>query len=399
MARPPVFGNLAERIRQAVLLYADGWEIPSVRSLCRLHNAAPDTVRKALQLLVHQGEIAPRGAALRYVRRRKYDDLVFCKPYPAVALLSYRTLPFGRDDYMCRLLEGLFAGLHERRLSTTILANPDHIHISLLSGGISIQPGDLRFSAVVFVSGAPDSMLQTVAQTGAVAMTLDCLSHVAGVDSVAVDCQAEAHTAVEYLARLGHRHVAFLAPRYAVGPSHWADGIDPDAMRFSEAMLQAKQRLGLNASPSMHHYYSLDAAHSDTSVRLAIDRLWRLDPPPTALVCFDPFAASHAGQALRRRGLRCPADVSVIARDCVKPGTPLFTVLLSDPHQIGAAAANQIVERLTNLGSMPRKLQFCSALVEGPSTGPAPQALAAAPSGDKIGRSGGPQHLPATHGA
>jgi hypothetical protein len=374
MARPPVYGNLAERIRQAVLLYADGWEIPSVRSLCRLHNAAPDTIRKALQLLVQQGEIASRGGTLRYVRRRRYDDLVFCKPYPAVALLSYRTLPFGRDSYMCRLLEGLFAGLHQRRLSTTILADPDHSHISLLPGGIATQPADLRFSAVVFVSGAPDPMLEAVAQAGAVAMTLDCLSDVAGVDSVAVDCEAEAHTVVEYLARLGHTHVAFVAPRYAVGPSHWAEGIDPDATRFSAAVLQAKGRFGLNASAAMHYYYSLDAAQSDTSVRLAIDRLWRLDPPPTALICFDPFAASHAGEALRRRGLRCPADVSIIARECVNPGPPSFTTLVSDPHQMGAAAANQLVERLTNVGSMPRKLQFSSALVAGPSTGPSPRA-------------------------
>jgi DNA-binding LacI/PurR family transcriptional regulator len=124
----------------------------------------------------------------------------------------------------------------------------------------------------------------------------------------------------------------------------------------------------------MHYYYSLDAAQSDTSVRLAIDRLWRLDPPPTALICFDPFAASHAGEALRRRGLRCPADVSIIARECVNPGPPSFTTLVSDPHQMGAAAANQLVERLTNVGSMPRKLQFSSALVAGPSTGPSPRA-------------------------
>jgi DNA-binding LacI/PurR family transcriptional regulator len=225
---------------------------------------------------------------------------------------------------------------------------------------------------VMFVSGAPESMLQAVAQAGVVAMTLDCLSDLAGVDSVAIDCQAEGNTTVEYLAALGHVHIAFLAPRYPTAPGHWTQGIDPDALRLGQAMLEAKQRLRLDTSPILHHYYLQDTTQSDTPVRIGVDRLWRIEPPPTALVCFDPFTAAHAAEALGHRGLRCPADVSILARDCLQPHPTNLTLQASDPHQMGLAAADHLAERLSNPRGMARKLQFRTVLVEGPSTGPRP---------------------------
>lgn len=372
VARPPIYADLAERIRSAILFCGDGLEIPSIRSLVRLHGAAPDTVRKALQLLVEQGEILPGGLGCRYIRRNPKQGVPFCKPYPAVAVLSQRSLPFGQDDYSSRLLEGLLVGLRSYPLPCTILPEPQKISVSVQPDCIIVQPGGHRFGAVVFVSGAPQPLLQAVVEAGVVGIALDCLSDMPGIDSVAIDCEAEGDSTVEYLATLGHVHIGFLAPRYPTAPSHWTQGVDPDAVRLSQAMLQAKQRLRLNASSALHHYYLQDTTQTDTSVRLGVDRLWRADTPPTALVCFDPFTAAHASQALSHRGLRSPAHVSILARDCIQSQPAKFTLLVSDPHQMGLAAAGHLIERLSNPRSMARKLQFPTVLVQGPTTGPPP---------------------------
>jgi hypothetical protein len=369
MARPTIYGEVADRIRQAILLYRDGWEIPSVRSLVRIHGVASDTVRKALHVLVNRGEIEPRGPACRYIRRRSRDSLVFCKPYPAVAVAAYRALPFGTSNYLGLLLAGLCTGLRDNHLPLTILSGPANLDVSPLPGGLAVQPSGHCFSAIVFVCGAPSATLAAMVRTGAVVMSLDCIADVDGVDSAAVDCEAEAHAAVEHLAQRGHRRIAFLAPQYASGPAHWALGVDPDAERFSQAMLRTKRTMGLDVSPALHRYYVADASEHD-GVQLAVEALWRLGEPPTALVSFSPNIVPWVLECLGPRGLRYPADLSIVTRDCMSSEQPAYTTLASDPMAMGITAAEHIKERLTDSQCLPRVLQFPTRLIHVPSTSP-----------------------------
>jgi DNA-binding LacI/PurR family transcriptional regulator len=269
-------------------------------------------------------------------------------------------------------LGSFLSTLRSQDVPVIIPALPDRINLAPLPGGALIGPPEYRFSAVAFRSGAPEALLSELVNGGAVVMTLDYLSEVDGVDSVAVDCDAEADVVVEYLKGLGHRHIAYLAPREAFRPSHWSDGIDPDCRRFGRAMLWSKQRGGLGDSSAYHVECDMDPARSDTAVRAAVDRLWRLSPCPTALVCFDPQLAEQAMVALQARGLRCPSQVSIVVRDMAGSGKPRFTTLCSDPRRIGASAAEHIVNRLSNAEIAPARLLFASRLVAGATTGPAP---------------------------
>lgn len=361
MARPAIYGEVADRIRQSILLYRDGWEIPSVRNLVRIHGVASDTVRKALHVLVDRGEIEARGPAHRYIRRRPHSGPVFCKPYPAVAVASYRTLPFGSNDYLGLLMAGLCAGLRDNHLPVTIISGPVQLDVSPLPGGVAVQPSGHCFSAIVFVCGAPTATLEAMVRTGTVVMSLDSIAEVEGVDSAAVDCEAEGRAAVEYLSQQGHRRIAFLAPKYASGPVHWPLGVDPDAERFSEAMLQTKRMLGLDPSPALHRHYVADAAEHD-AVQLAVEALWRLAAPPTALVSFSPYIVPRVLECLRPQGVNYPADLGIVTRDWVGSGQSRYTTLASDPTAIGIAAAQQIKERLTDPRCQPRVLKFPSRL-------------------------------------
>lgn len=376
MARPSKHNDLAARIRDSILGYPDGWEIPSIRDLARTYNVAPGTASKALQLLVQQEEIAGRGLSRRYVRSRTMDTPTFQAPYPAVAVLSYLWLGLTQAGYVSRLVGALLAGLSQSGVFATIAPNPKLPAVTVVPGGIMLGPPRQYFSAVAYVGGAPASVISSLVQAKVIVMSLDCASEVEGADSIVVDCELEAQKAVTYLASLGHREIGFLAPRNRVGASHWPDRVDPDAVRFNRAMLEAKQKAGINASAGYHQYYLMDVPPYGGAISLAVDRLWRLDPPPTAVVCFDAQAGPHVRDSLRARGLCCPGDVSILVRDCTSPEPPVFSMLASDPEQIGMAAAAQLCDRLSYPHSMPAKLQLVSKLLDGQTVGPAPESQA-----------------------
>jgi DNA-binding LacI/PurR family transcriptional regulator len=248
-----------------------------------------------------------------------------------------------------------------------------------MPGAVAVGPPESRFSAVAFRSGGPDALLAELVEAGAVVVTLDYLADVEGVDSVAVDCDKEADAGIEFLGRLGHRYIGYLAPRFGSSKlRHWTDNIDPDCRRFSQAMLRAKQRMGLNGSPVYHVECDMDPANSDMAVWGAIDRLWRLKPRPTALICFDPRLAQQAKAVLQLRQVDCPADASIVVRDLLRTGEPPFTTLASDPRRMGTSAAEHVINRLTYPNVAPTRLLFASRLIEGATTAPAPMATALA---------------------
>ena len=372
MPGPTVYVQLAERVGRDVHTFRDGVAIPSIRSLARRYNVSPNTVRKAFGILLGQGYIARTGACRQYVRRRPASQPSFAKPHPAVGLSAFVTLNFAGQHYMALLIGCLLRGLRARHLTVCVLPDPDQLTFSPLTGGLLVGPADCRLSGMVLVSGGPAPLLEAWVAAGTVVMTLDYMSDVSGVDSVAVDCEAEAATIVEYLAARGHRAIAFLDTPHPDPPFFWSDGVDPDSRRFSRALLRCKEEHGLDSSARYHMECETDKTRSDAAVRGAVDRLWRLKPPPTALVCFDPVAADQARTALAERGRRCPDDVSIVARGQAPEGRPDWTLLASDPERMSAAAAEHMFNRLTNPQTAPTRLLFASRLLIGPTTGPAP---------------------------
>ena len=375
MSRPVVYQRIAERIRLDIAPYENAWEIPSVRSLARKHGVSLNTIRRALAILTEQGEIALPGRNRRYVRHRAANETRYCKPYPAVGLLSFFTMHLAGEDYMSLLLGSFVSTLRNQGVPVSVLPPLGTIRLRPMPGGVAVGPPESRFSAVAFRSGGPDALLTELVEAGAVVVTLDYLADVEGVDSVAVDCDKEADAGIEFLCRLGHRYIGYLAPRFGSSQlRHWTDNIDPDCRRFGQAMLRAKQRMGLNGSPAYHVECDMDPANSDMAVWGAIDRLWRLKPRPTALVCFDPRLAQQAKATLRLRRMDCPSDASIVVRDLLRTGEPLFTTLASDPRRMGTSAAEHVINRLTHSNVAPARLLFGSRLIEGTTTGPAPMA-------------------------
>jgi LacI family transcriptional regulator len=180
--------------------------------------------------------------------------------------------------------------------------------------------------------------------------------------AVTADDYEGARLAVEHVAALGHRRIAHLGGPQAVSTGRQrrrgfleamaGAGLEVDeaAVRFTDAFTEAA---GARVCGEL-----LDAAPGITAIVAANDLL--------ALGCYDVLA---------QRGLRCPQDVSVVGfndmpfADRFDP--PLTTVRI--PHrEIGAAAAELLLECLADGRPAPRQLMLAPTFAVRRSTAPPP---------------------------
>jgi LacI family transcriptional regulator len=177
--------------------------------------------------------------------------------------------------------------------------------------------------------------------------------------AVTADDQEGTRLAVEHVVALGHRRIAHLGGPQALSTGHQrhlgflaameAAGLEPDprAIRFGHAFTEAE---GARVCREL-----LDAAPDVTAIVAGNDLI--------ALGCYDVFA---------ERGLRCPDDMSVVGfndmpfADRFDP--PLTTVRI--PHrEIGAAAADLLLERLGDGDGAAPQIRLAPSFVARGSTG------------------------------
>jgi LacI family transcriptional regulator len=149
------------------------------------------------------------------------------------------------------------------------------------------------------------------------------------------------HLAVEHLVSIGHRRIGHLA-----GPRTLSTG----ALRregFEQAMTAAK----LDPSAVM-----MTPAYSRAAGQIATAALLDRWPDLTAIAASNDLLALGAYQELRRRGLICPQDISIVGHndmplvDIVDP--PLTTVRIAHA-EMGETAARLLLDQFANSGSQP----------------------------------------------
>lgn len=142
--------------------------------------------------------------------------------------------------------------------------------------------------------------------------------------------------AVEHLAGLGHRRIGHLA-----GPERLSTGIL--RRRGFELAMQAAER-----DPSA---IAVARAYSRAEGQAATAALLDAAPGLTAIAASNDLLALGAYLELKRRGLSCPRDISIVGHndmplvDMVDP--PLTTVRIAHT-QMGRAAAQRLLERLAD---------------------------------------------------
>jgi len=121
------------------------------------------------------------------------------------------------------------------------------------------------------------------------------------VHYIAVDNIGGAQNAVNYLIGLGHRNIAHIAGElFTQSAAHRFEG-------YKRAL--QKKGIPLNAD------YIIKTDYSRGQARLAAEKLFKLPKPPTAIFVASDAMALEVMTVARERGIKIPADVSLVGFD------------------------------------------------------------------------------------
>lgn len=136
--------------------------------------------------------------------------------------------------------------------------------------------------------------------------------------------------AVTHLAALGHRSIAYAGGRI----STWSES------QRRLGLEDALSRLDLANFVDLGHFFAgIGGGYA------AADQL--LTTEATAIICINTFVAVGLMNRLSQRGIRVPADISVIEFDAATTNqlvSPMLTTVAPSPGAVGLAAADAITQ-------------------------------------------------------
>ena len=158
----------------------------------------------------------------------------------------------------------------------------------------------------------------------------DSRHSIASVNSDSYKC---VQRAVSYLIKLGHRKIAFILGRMT----------SMFSIDRLEAYRTAFQENGLSYDPK---YLAESDFSKEDGFRL-MGELLDLPDPPTSVICINDNVTPGALQQIKRRGLKIPEDISVVAigsSDILDLFEPPLTTIKTPVIQVGRTAAHVLIQ-------------------------------------------------------
>lgn len=172
------------------------------------------------------------------------------------------------------------------------------------------------------------------------------------VYSIAMDDHHGGLIATRYLTRLGHRRIGYISS---------VRGGETSRQRMA-GYRQALKEVGLSFD---HHLTAKGNGRVEGGVS-AMQQLLALDPPPTAVFCYNDLTAIGALKAILQAGLRVPEDISLVGFDGLVEATyvnPPLTTVEQPRLQMGRLAAQMSIGLLSDQ-SQPTRLILQGTLIE-----------------------------------
>jgi DNA-binding LacI/PurR family transcriptional regulator len=169
------------------------------------------------------------------------------------------------------------------------------------------------------------------------------------IPAVGIDNVAAARTAAEHLLELGHRRFAILTMKLNEGTSGPRSVDEVKATVFSatrDRVIGYGEALTA-AGIDMADVPIFETQTDEATVYAALDELFALPEPPTAILAEADKIALPAVGWLKARGLSVPNDVSIIGFDGVpesETSSPPLTTMVQSIAEIGRQAVKLIVE-------------------------------------------------------
>ncbi len=157
---------------------------------------------------------------------------------------------------------------------------------------------------------------------------------------VDIDGAGGVRLAVEHLAALGHRRIAYVAP-------------PPDLMCASQRWDGFASSMADHDLPLDESYIVAGGFHESVGRRAAAELL-DLPRPPTAIIAANDLCALGVMTTVKERGLIVGEDVSVVGFDDIEPANhwnPALTTVVQPFRRIGMAVVESLLECLGRPGA------------------------------------------------
>jgi LacI family transcriptional regulator len=176
-----------------------------------------------------------------------------------------------------------------------------------------------------------------------------------GIDYAGVDNLAGSELAIDHLAKLGHRQIAFIG-----GPS----ALSSAQQRF----LGYQQGLEKNGIPFREDLFIEEAPNRKGGFE-GLTTALSLSPAPTAAVCFNDVVALGAIEALRSSGKEPGRDFSIVGFNNIADAHfGGLTTVDTSPAKIGEAAADLLLHRIKEPSAPVRQVILTPRLIVRQST-------------------------------
>lgn len=276
-----------------------GSRLPTDAELAEQIGVSRETVRRATNALAKEGLLVKfrrKGTFL------KAPEIGLPKGVEKSTLIGYvqadYRLPGGDPEPTMRyigslMVQGAIEAADEAGYEVVVLrATP-----SALSKTFERLIRTARLCGVIFASVAEERLLKRVIGLGLPAVLVDHDLHVPRVGTVRDDSAGGARLAVEKLAELGHRRIAF-ADWHQTDLNPWR----------RDGYRQALRALSL----PRRRKWEIPSDLSETGARHVVEVLSEQSPHPSAIYCFNNSVGRLVVEEASRRGLAVPDELSVV---------------------------------------------------------------------------------------
>jgi LacI family transcriptional regulator len=160
-------------------------------------------------------------------------------------------------------------------------------------------------------------------------------------------------TATERLLRDGHRRIGFINGQTGIDASQ-------DRLRGYRQAL-ASRDIGFDPDLVYAGNWEPSSGYEGTVALMGLSK------PPTAIFCANDMMAVGCFEALKELGKRIPEDVSVIGfddREIAQFTRPPLTTLVLPHYEMGATAAEYLIDHAAGLPALPAQMKVECPLVE-----------------------------------
>ena len=284
----------------------------------RFSEGTRERVLKAVEELGYR----PNTIARSLVRRRSNTVGVVVEHFRG-ALLG--------NPYFSTLLDGILAEAVKAGYQLKIIAleRPDLVHVRQSTEDGSIDGAILAaplYQSPLLRWVEHCRLPHVVAGSSPPALQSACVD---------VDDEGSVYAAVKWLIELGHRRIAFLG-----GPTdYWS------ATQRERGYLRALFEAGITPTSR----WIRRGNYSTLSGRLAMEMLLQVRPAFSSVVSCNDWMALGALEAMRRKGVLVPNDISILGFDDVEAAavaSPPLTTIRQPVREIGMTAARLLIQQI-----------------------------------------------------